>query len=237
MIVHECRQGSDEWHRLRLGIPTASGFARLVTPKTGKASAQAFGYLCECFAEYGIGGPLDESSSLWMDRGRDLEERAIAWYEFDRGCDVRRVGFVTDDGATVGCSPDGLVGDDGGLEIKVPAAKTHVSYLLRPSTLPNAYRMQIQGGLWICGRQWWDIVSYNPAMPAVVVRVERDEELIDKLADATEAFAVELDAALVKFGYKESEQESKNGNEGNEGVRHLRDDEGSRDVSALIATS
>jgi hypothetical protein len=100
------------------------------------------------------------------------------------------------------------VGDDGGLEIKVPAAKQHVAYLRNPESLYLAYRMQVQGGLWVCERKWWDILSYNPAIAAVVQRVIRDEPLIEKLAAAVAAFNEELHAALVALGYREPEQET-----------------------------
>lgn len=208
MIVHECQQGSDEWHSLRLAMPTASQFHRIITPKTGKPSAQAFGYLCECAAEWMLGEPLDAASSQWMERGRKQEEEAIRWYKCDHDCEargiqVRSVGFVTDDANTVGCSPDALVGDDGGLEIKVPAAKTHVGYMIRPETLVAAYRTQVQGSLWITGYEWWDLLSYNPAMEAVEQRVERDEKLIATFAELVPKFVQELHEVLVRFKYRD----------------------------------
>lgn len=231
-VIHDCQQGSDEWHRLRLGIPTASCFDRILTPKTLKPSAQASGYLDECLAEYMLGEPLDAGSEQWMERGKKMEEKARDWYAFQYQ-KVRLVGFVTNEEGTVGCSPDGLVGDDGGLEIKVPAAKQHVAYLRNPESLYLAYRMQVQGGLWICERKWWDIVSYNPAIEAIIQRVDRDERLIEKLSAAVAAFNEQLHAELVKRGYREPEQETESdGNEGNEGVRCVRDDESSEELSA-----
>ena len=82
--------------------------------------------------------------------------------------------------AQCGVSPDGLVGADGGLEIKCPAPSTHVKYL-RDGKLPVAYKQQVMGCLWITGRSWWDFVSYHESMPALLIRVERDEDYIKAL--------------------------------------------------------
>ncbi len=238
MIFHNCKQGSDEWHRLRCGIPTASEFHRILTPKTLEPAAGAFGYLCECFDEVAFGGPLDEATAQWMERGHKFEERARAWYAWDRDVEVRETGFVTNDKGTAGASNDGLVLDDGVLECKVLAAKNHTAFLLSPyeellatafdplrkppkdpkkprkpkppPSLAVEHRMQIQGNLWICERQWCDIISYNPdrygtgeGLPPVVERVTRDEPLIEKLAAAVAAFNEQLDQALREHGYRE----------------------------------
>ncbi len=238
MIVHECRQGSDEWHRWRLGKPTASQLHRILTPKKLEVSKPgAFSYLAECVAEFVNGGPIESASTLYMERGHDQEAEAIAAYEFERNVDVRVVGFITNDAGTIGCSPDGLVGEDGGLEIKLLKLDNHVKALLRPQAFADSHRMQVQGALLVTGRKWWDVMAHNPVLPSVIVRVERDEEVIGKLEPAAETFAVELNETLVRFGFKKPETGDKDGNEGNEGVRRVRDDEGSRDISALIATS
>jgi hypothetical protein len=145
-----------------------------------------------------------------MERGHKLEDRARAAYELSQDVDVRQVGFVTLDDGSAGCSPDGLVGDDGGVEIKVASAETHAEYMLDSSRLISKYRLQIQGGMWICERQWWDIVSYNPdrygtgeGMATVIRRVAREQDVIDKLAAAVAAFNEQLDAALIDKGYRE----------------------------------
>lgn len=202
MRIHPCKQGSDEWHRLRCGIPTSSNFDKILTPKTLKPSASAFGYLCEKFAEWDL-GPLDQASAQWMERGSKMEEQARAWYAWEYDTEVQEVGFVTDDDKTVGCSPDGLPNAKRGLEIKIPSAKQHVAYLLLPETLVAAYRLQVQGGLWVCEREDWEIMSWHPSLPKVIQRVERDEPLIEKLAAAVAAFNQQLDEALRKWGYRE----------------------------------
>lgn len=180
MIRVDCQQGSEEWLRARLGIPTASRFSDIVTPKKGDPSASMAPYCYELLAEQLLGRPLDDQTSAFMERGTALEKAARAWYCFERETTVEEVGFLLRDDGRVGCSPDGLVGDDGGLEIKCPSAAVHIGYLLGEAGAK--YRCQVQGCLWITGRKWWDFVSYNPDMPPVLVRFERDEDFIAKLA-------------------------------------------------------
>ena len=204
MLILDCEQGSPEWVAARLGIPTASAFDRIVTPKTRKPSAAAFGYMCDCLAETMLDAPLDAASSAWMQRGSEIEAEACAWYAMIHNCDVRRVGFVLRDDNCVGCSPDGLVGDDGAIEIKVPGAKKHVAYMLRGEALSQDHYCQVQGGLWITGRKWWDLVSYNPVMEPVVIRVARDPEFIEALAGCVDRFVADLAAARMKLGVSQA---------------------------------
>lgn len=161
MQVHDFEQGSEQWFKARIGIPTASQFHRIVTPAKLQASKQSFDYLCELCAETMLGQPHDMSRSQFMQRGTELEAEAITWYAFENDCDVTRVGFCTTNDERIGYSPDGLVGDHGALETKCPAAKTHIGYLLDPDRLVAAYRTQVQGGLWVTGRKWCDLVSWH----------------------------------------------------------------------------
>lgn len=181
-------QGSLEWVRVRLGMPTASNFDSLVTPKSKKPSASADRYLREILAEWTLGHPLEWGSSGWTERGTEMEAEARRWYEFDREVEVREVGFVMRDDGLVGGSPDGLVGDDGGLEIKCPAAHTHVGYVLQPDALVASYVGQVQGLLYLTGRGWWHMLSYCPGFPEVVVRVEPDPEYHEALEGVLEGF-------------------------------------------------
>lgn len=202
MIIIDCEQESPEWIEARLGIPTASNFHRILTPKTGKLSASADGYAYELIAEDMLGHPLDESESQFMTRGSSLERDAFAFYEYTRDVETQKVGTILRDDARVGCSPDRLVGDDGGLEIKCPSAKVHVGYMLGHDA--DAYRCQVQGAMWLTGRAWWDWLSYNPELPPVLIRFERDEEFIEKLARVVDQFAAYLDECrgkLVSAGY------------------------------------
>lgn len=190
MIVLDCEQGSEEWFKARLGIPTASRFNQIITPKTLKPSSSARGYLHELCAEWLLGEPLDGASSDFMLRGSGMEESAVKFYEFQTDTETTSAGFCLRDDRAVGCSPDRLVGEDGGLEVKCPSAKVHVGYLL--NGLDVEYRAQVQGALWITGRAWWDVLSYNPELPPVLMRMERDEEFIGALSAAVEDFLVRL---------------------------------------------
>ncbi len=207
MIRLDCPQGSDEWIEARLGIPTSSQFHRIITPKTGKLSSQADGYAHELLAEELLGHPIDESASDFMARGTALEKSAVEFYEFQRDMNTQRVGVILRDDGLTGCSPDRLVGDDGGLEIKCPSAKVHVSYMLGQDA--DTYKCQVQGALWITGRAWWDWLSYNPELPPVLIRFERDEEFIAKLAAAVDQFIeylYECRLKLVATGYLSAER-------------------------------
>lgn len=191
MIILDHEQGTDEWLAARLGKPSASGFGKLITA-TGKPSTSAVGYINQLIAERFVGKSEPFYVNDHMARGTELEPEAREAYEFITGKEVIEFGFILDDSKEFGCSPDGFVGADGGLEIKCPAATTMVKYLRDPQTLVKAYYQQIQGCLWITDSQWWDAFAYHPEMPHVLVRVERDEEFITKLAVEVEAAVIEI---------------------------------------------
>jgi hypothetical protein len=193
MLIHSVVQGSSEWLAVRSGIPTASCFDKIITPK-GKPSAQAEKYLHKLLAERLMGHPVIEFTGPWLERGKELEADAAAYYESMREVTCERVGFITNDAGTIGCSPDRLVGDDGLLELKVPAEHTHVAYMLTRA-VDAEYYPQVQGQIWVAQRKWLDIMSYHPEMPAVVIRVERDDKYIAIMADAVETFSAKLEAA------------------------------------------
>jgi len=184
MLVSNFEQGSQEWLQSRLGKPTASNFGKLITP-TGRPSTSAEGYINELIAQR-ITGELPEFyTNAAMERGNELEPAAKALYEFINDVEVVEVGLCLHDTLDCGASPDGLIGVDGGIEIKCPLPHTHIAYL-REGVVPSKYIPQIQGCLWITGREWWDFMSYHPAMEDLIVRVERDNEYIKKLADQVE---------------------------------------------------
>lgn len=148
-------------------------------------------YLRTLAGEIIRGTPEDEGySSPAMERGRVMEAEARELYAFARGVDPVQVGFVRNGNA--GASPDSLIGNDGGLEIKTALAHIQIERLQK-NELPTEHKAQVQGNLWITERKWWDFVSYSPDLPPLIVRVERDEEYIAKLAKAVEAFNEELD--------------------------------------------
>ncbi len=200
MKIIQCEQGTPEWFQARLGIPTCSRLDEVLTPKTLKLSTSAGKYRNQLLAEWLVGYPLDfGGSSAWMDRGIELEPEARAFYELRNDVEVETVGCILRDDEMMGGSPDGLVGEDGGLEVKCPALHTHVGYLLDPASLVAEYRSQVQGNLYVTGRKWWDVLSYFPDMPDVTVRVERDETYIAALDVALAGFVSDLLAARAKL--------------------------------------
>ncbi len=198
MIHVPCVQGGPEWHKARLGVVTASCFDKILTPKTRKP-AKGDAYLHQLVAEWMLGRPVDESTDAHRERGTEMEAEALGWYCTDQGVDVEEVGFLLRDDRRVGASPDGLIGKDGGFEMKNPLAVQHVAYMLNPDALVDDYRHQVQGGMLVAERSWWDLLSYNPEMPPVLVRVERDEEYLSALAPALDAFLARLDDAKAQL--------------------------------------
>ena len=203
MKIHDVEQNSPEWIAIRLGIPTASAFEKIFTP-TGKASTQAEAYADLLLAEIMVGGPVEVwQGNQWTERGHELEQEAADYYAMTRGVTLKKVGFITDDAVTMGCSPDRLIEGGGLLEIKCPAPHTHVKYLLKQE-IDQGYRSQLMGQLLISGEPWVDIISYYPAMPSVIMRVERDPIYISKLRAALDEFnatVAEKKKRMIELGY------------------------------------
>lgn len=198
MIVYDhYQQGSEEWHKAHLGIPTASQFSRIVTASTGKPSSSAGDYIAELIAERLTGCSDAMFGSDWMARGTALEARARSSYEFLSDSDVTVPGFCTNDAGTAGCSPDGLVGEDGGVEIKCPMPKHHIANILSGG-VPAKYKPQIHGSLYLTGRDWWDFVSYCDGLPTHIHRVERDD-YTDKVGAALDSFIQRLAESFAHF--------------------------------------
>lgn len=192
MKILNVKQGSQEWLDARAGIPTSSAFDRIIT-KSGKPSASADRYLARLVAEWYLGTSLDEEQTQFMERGSELEASAVRYYEFTRDLSARPVGLVLRDDERAGASPDRLVGEDGVLEIKCPSAEVHMCYVL--GGLADQFKVQQQGQLWVCEREWSDLLSYNPVLPRATVRSYRDEAFITALAAAVDEFCDRLDAA------------------------------------------
>lgn len=193
MIFHEVTQGTEAWLKLRAGIPTASAFENIITPGGEKTKGERrVRYMHTLLAERIMGKPVLDHVSTWMDRGLATEAEAVSYYEFQRNATTKKIGFVTNDAKTIGASPDRGVDADGLLEIKVPKEHTHVFYLLKKKP-DKTYYPQVQGQLWITERKWIDTLSYHPSMPEALVRTERDDEYIAKLAKAVTEFSAELE--------------------------------------------
>lgn len=188
MILHTFKQYSELWWKAHKGRPSASNFGKIITPAKGDYSKSAVEYAYELIAElfdpdYGM---KDEYATAAMRNGTIKEPEARRFYEFERNCDVVQVGLCeTDDGRFV-CSPDAMVGDDGCLELKAPAYKTHIKYLIG-GKLPDEYRPQVHGHLLVTKREWCDFMSYCPGLPPLLVRVTVDDYTL-RLAEALEQF-------------------------------------------------
>lgn len=192
MIVHNVQQGSGDWLKLRLGVPTASEFHRIVTPAKCELSKQARPYAFRLAAERLLGRPMQSDvTTAWMERGTELEDDAVKLFEFQEGVKVATVGFVTTDDGRIGASPDRLVGDDGLLEVKCCGAHIHLQHLI--DGFGADYRVQVQGQLLVTEREWCTRLGYHPEMPLIVDKQYRDEPFIAKLREALDAFLEELD--------------------------------------------
>lgn len=199
MIIHDIEQRSPEWYRVRMGIPTASEFSQLVTP-TGRPSKSAATYARFLAAEMFIGRPLDMwTGNAWTDRGREMESQALSLYEFARDVECHKVGFVTNDAGTAGCSPDALIGDDGMLEIKCLKAEHHIAAIMHHKehgTCPPDYVPQTQGQLMLCERAWCDVLFYYPELPALTIRQNPLPAFVSVLAAQIPGVIAERDAVL-----------------------------------------
>jgi len=192
MQILDIEQGSEAWHKARLGIPTASNFGKIITPAKAEKSRSYKAYLYELLAERVTQCKEEEKKSVWMERGTLLEPLAREAYTFLTDAKVDEVGFVLNDAGTIGVSPDGLIGTDGGLEIKCPKATNAIRYMVEDA-MPDTYKPQVQGNLWITGREWWDFVVYHPNLNLFVKRVYRDEKYIKQMAEHITAFTEELE--------------------------------------------
>jgi len=162
--------------------------------KYSGGSATRKEYMRKLAGEVITSDPMYTYQNDHMDRGKTAEDEAREHYCFAHEAEAQRVGFIKNFGA--GASPDSLIGDSGGLEIKSALAHIQIERLEK-GTMPPEHVPQVQGNLWIAEREWWDFASYCPKLPLLVVRVTRDEAYIKQLAEAVDQFNEEL-AALVE---------------------------------------
>lgn len=199
MQIHECEQNSPEWYQARLGIITASMFKKVLTAKTMKLSASADEIENRIVAEILTGHEIEEfCGNGYTERGHELEPDAVSFYEMQTGMDTQEVGFITNDEGTIGCSPDRLVGGAGLLEIKCPAAHTHIKSLLSGG-VGDDHKPQVQGQLFVTERKWVDVFSYHPELPPSIIRVERDEDYIEKLGGALKFLRANIEAKIASI--------------------------------------
>lgn len=190
MQVINIEQGTPEWLEVRKGVITGSRFKDVITPAKAEFSKSSNSYMYELVAER-MGATVSFYQNEYMQRGNELEPAARTAYEFIKDCEVLQVGFCLDDSKLIGVSPDGLIGEDGGLEIKCPKETTHISYL-DDGGLPLIYKPQVQGSMWITGRKWWDFMSYHPSLPPLIIRIMRDDEYIAKMQEHITRFSFDV---------------------------------------------
>lgn len=196
-IYHDVVQYSEEYDRLRLGIPTSSNFHKVITPQ-GKPSKQWREYACVLIAERILQHKIEFYNSPAMERGLIVEAEAADWYEFDQDVTVQRIGLITDDKHTMGCSPDRLIGDDGLLEIKAPLPQTQVEYWIS-GELGERFGPQLQGQLYVSQRSWVDILCWHDVLPKLVVRVEPDEKFMAALDHELQIFNSFIERVMEKI--------------------------------------
>lgn len=195
MITVDCVQGSDEWFEARLGFVTASNFHKVLNKKTGRGA-----YMHKLAAERLTGFREASYKNDIMEYGNETEAEARRYYEIACDRKVEQVGFVMRD-EDVGASPDGLVGEEGFIEIKCPLSSTHIETILSDK-MPTKYIPQVQGLLWVTGRMWCNFISFDPKVlsrPMFLLRIERDEKYIDSLTGAVERFIEELKETVDKI--------------------------------------
>lgn len=195
-------QNTEEWRLARVGKVTASRVQDIIaTVKSGGLSAGYKNYQAELVAERLTGVPQgSEFQSPAMLAGSELEAEARNAYAFLYNADITEVGFMPHPFIpNAGCSPDGLVNDDGLVEIKCPNTATHIDFLLT-GKIPIAYATQMAFQMACTGRRWCDYASYDRRMPEHmrlhVFRVRRDENIIEQLDIKVQAFLAELDATV-----------------------------------------
>lgn len=201
MTTSDAPQRSEAWFEARRGLPTCSRFDMILTPARGEPSKSQDTLINELIVESVL--PHEQGVirhvTPEMEYGIRLEAEARCFYELSVATEpVKEVGFILADSGLYGGSPDALVGDNGGVEIKVPSPATHVSYL-RGGVLPAAYRLQVEGYLAVSGRQWWDFMSYSRHFEHFVVRTYRSE------------FTARLDHELIRFCEKYNEARARFG--------------------------
>jgi putative phage-type endonuclease len=185
-------QGTPEWFAQRLGKVTASRVADIIAKtKTGVAASRG-NYLAQLVAERLTGQAADSFKSGAMQHGTETEPMARMAYETETGQMVTEVAMIQHPKIEMaGASPDGLVGEDGLVEIKCPNTSTHIATLMADKA-PSGYMAQMQWQMACTGRAWVDFVSFDPRMPddmqLFIKRVPRDEKLI-----------AEYEAEVIKF--------------------------------------
>ena len=202
-IIKDVVQGSDEWKALRLGKVTASKMKDVMSNGRGGApSKMAETYMIELIAERLTGEEKPFFENDAMKWGTKTEPLARAMFEMREGLEVEEVAFIERDD-DCGISPDGLIGDDGLIEIKCPTTTTQVRRALSDDYAAD-YKDQIQMQLWVSKRKYCYFLSFDPRLECaagyLLQKVERDEEYIAKMEEKTKAFVLAMSEIFKKIG-------------------------------------
>ena len=195
--IFDFEQGSPEWFKARLGIPTASEFDKVLA--SGRGGGESKGrrtYMLKLIGERLTGEPADSYTNAHMERGKAMEDEARSAYVFMKETEVRKVGFIRN--GNKGCSPDSLRDTVGMVEIKTKLPHLQIEVLLGKA-MPPEHMAQVQGQIWTAEREWCDFVSYWPRLPLFVQRIYRDEPYIKKLSDAVDIFVNEMESLQKKI--------------------------------------
>jgi len=183
-------QGSDEWFEARCGLATASRLNDVMAGGEGKTRRS---YIYTLIGERMTGEPAVGHQNQHTERGHEQEPIARGLYEAQSGVSVEQCGIMLNHG--IGYSPDGMVGDEGLLEIKTKLPHLQAE-VLDKGKVPPEHMKQIQGGLWVSERNWLDFVSYCPQMPLFVARVYRDDHIISEIESEVERFYKDLSETM-----------------------------------------
>lgn len=198
MEIFNCEQGTPEWFDCRRGIVTASEMHTVMaTGRGGGESLTRKKYMQRLASEIITGQPcIGFEGNADTERGHELEPVIRSLYEERTGNPVDEVGFIRN--GRIGCSPDGLIGEEGGTEFKAKRPYIHIEVLLSGEVPPEHFK-QIQTCMLVTGRQWWDFACHSPGLPFFIKRVERNEVMIEQIIEATEQFNTELDAMVERI--------------------------------------
>jgi putative phage-type endonuclease len=192
MNPQQLEQGSKEWKKFRMGFVGSSRVATVLSKKDGATRKKL---LMDVVTERVTGKAIESFTSMAMQWGIDTEPKARDEYAQRNFLKVEKTGFVLHPYIEyAGASPDGLVGNDGLLEIKCPNTSTHIETLIDQKA-PTKYIPQMQFQMACTGRQWCDFVSFDPRIEQSFfqIRVERDNEYIEKMEKEVSEFLEEVD--------------------------------------------
>jgi hypothetical protein len=216
VIFIECLQGSPEWHQARAGVITASCYAEAISTmsrtsgrrKPGDPTAASDKYAADLAIERISGKPYGEPPKAWvLNRGHEMEKLARMAYEARTNSMAHESGLVLSDDRLFGYSTDGFVGEHGLIEIKAPIDSLKIVEIMEGDL--SEYEHQMQGGMWITGRQWCDFIMYVPDLENAgkdlyIKRVKRDEEFIAAMVAGLTSFERRVSDREILFKLKEA---------------------------------